>query len=104
MQPAAALAEFRRATELEPGEASYQYVYAVALHSGGQRDEAVTVLKEALKRHPGNREILSALVSFSRLAGDFTVALGYAERLAVIAPDGRSLKGLIEELRRATKP
>ena len=37
-QPDAALAEFRRAAELEPAQARYQYVYAVALHSGGQRD------------------------------------------------------------------
>ncbi len=46
-QPDAALAEFRRAAELEPGAARYQYVYAVALHSGGRVDEAMTVLKEA---------------------------------------------------------
>ena len=100
----AALAEFRRATELEPGNARYQYVYAVALHSGGQRDQAMTVLKEALQSHPGNPEILSALVSFSRLAGDLTAALGYAEQLAAITPDDRNLAGLIEELRRAGIP
>ena len=103
-QPDVALAEFRRATELEPGQVRYQYVYAVALHSGGQRDKAMTVLKEALQSHPGNREILLALVSFSRLAGDATAALGYAEQLAVITPDDRNLTRLIEELRRATKP
>ncbi len=30
----------------------------------------MTVLKQALNSHPGNRDILLALVSFSRLAGD----------------------------------
>ena len=69
-QPDAALAEFRRATELEPDRARYAYVYAVALHSGGRSGEAMTVLKETLKSHPGDRDILQALVSFSRTAGD----------------------------------
>ena len=35
------------AAELEPDSARYHYVYAVALHSAGQRDEAMTVLKQA---------------------------------------------------------
>ena len=99
-QPDAALAEFRRATELEPAQARYQYVLAVALNSSGQRDEAITVLKETLKSHSGNRDILLALISFSRLAGDATAALGYAEQLAAITPDDRNLAALIQELRR----
>jgi tetratricopeptide (TPR) repeat protein len=103
-KPEAALSEFRRAAELEPGEARYQYVYAVALHSAGQRDEAMTVLKEALKSHPSNREILQALVSFSRLAGDAEAALSYAERLAIIVPDDQGLAVLIRDLRRTVKP
>ncbi len=101
-RPDEALAEFRRATELEPAQARYQYVYAVALHSAGQRDQAMTVLKEAAKDHPGNRDILLALVSFSRLAGDAAGALAYAEQLAVITPDDRNLAGLIRELRGQT--
>jgi len=100
----AALAEFQRAAELDPGDARYQYVYGVALHSAGKRDEAMTVLKESLKSHPSNRDILLALVSFSREAGDTTAALGYAEQLAAIAPDDRSVEGLVRELRRAIKP
>jgi predicted CXXCH cytochrome family protein len=103
-KPEAALSEFRRAAELEPGEARYQYVYAVALDSAGQRDEAMTVLNGALKNHPGNREILQALVSFSRMAGDAKGALGYAEQLAVVAPDDQGLAALIRDLRRAIKP
>jgi predicted CXXCH cytochrome family protein len=104
-KPDAALAEFRNAAELEPDSSQYAYVYAVALHSAGQRDQAMTVLREALKSHAGNREILSALISFSRMAGDTTAALGYAEQLAVIAPEDPNLASLIQELRRqATKP
>jgi predicted CXXCH cytochrome family protein len=103
-KPEEALYEFHRAAELEPGEARYQYVYAVALHSAGQRDEAVTVLNEALKTHPRNREILQALISFSRMAGDAEATLGYAERLAATAPDDHGLAALILDLRRAIKP
>jgi predicted CXXCH cytochrome family protein len=99
-----ALSEFRRAAELDPGEGRYQYVYAVALHSAGQRDEAMTVLKESLRSHPNDREILQALISFSRMAGDAEAALGYAERLADIVPADRGLAGLIVDLRRAIKP
>jgi tetratricopeptide (TPR) repeat protein len=94
-----ALAEFRKSSELEPRNARYQYVYAVALHSAGQA--AMAVLKEGLKDHPRNREILLALVSFSRTAGDATAALGYAEQLGIIAPEDRSIEGLVLELRRA---
>lgn len=101
-RPDEALAEFRKAAELEPDRSHYAYVYAVALDSGGLRDEAVTVLKEALKKHPRDREILLALISFSRRAGDATAALGYAEQLAIITPDDRNLTALIQELRRQT--
>jgi hypothetical protein len=62
----------------------------------------MAVLNEALKSHPGNREVLLALISFSRLAGDASAALGYAEQLAVITPDDRNLMQLIRELRGQT--
>jgi hypothetical protein len=45
-----------------------------------------------------------ALVSISRDAGDPVCALDYAQRLAKIAPDDRSLAGLIDDLRRQTTP
>ncbi len=93
---------FGSATELEPDRARYLYVYAVALHSAGRVEEAMTVLKAGLARHPADRDILLALVTFSRAAGDADTALDYAERLARIVPDDRSVAGLIQELRRQT--
>jgi tetratricopeptide (TPR) repeat protein len=95
-----ALAELHRAAELDPGQARYAYVYAVALHSSGHIGEAMTELKESLARHPNDRETLLALVSFSRDGGDARAALEYAERLAGIAPQDSALAALIEELRR----
>ena len=97
-QPDSALAELRRAAELEPGRARYAYVYAVALHSAGRRGEALTVLKASLAKHADDRDTLAALISFSREAGDAAGALAYAVRLEQISPDPE-LARLIEALR-----
>jgi Flp pilus assembly protein TadD len=59
----------------------------------------MAVLKESLARHPGDRDILSALIAFNRATGDTGSALGYAERLAAITPDDRNLAALIQQLR-----
>jgi hypothetical protein len=59
----------------------------------------MTVLKDNLARHPGDRDTLQALVTFSRDAGDFVAALGYAEQLARIVPGDISLDALISNLR-----
>jgi Flp pilus assembly protein TadD len=95
-----ALPELRRAAELEPERARYAYVYAVALHSAGQPQEAITVLKQTLIGHPNDRDTLLALISFSRAAGDPKTALEYAERLNRIAPDDPEIKKLLDLLRR----
>ena len=103
-RPGEALAEFQQATELDPDNSQYAYVYAVALHSSDRRNEAMTVLKDALKGHPNHRAILSALIAFSRMDGDPAAALTYAQRLAVVTPEDRSLTRIIDELQQATKP
>jgi predicted CXXCH cytochrome family protein len=102
-QPEEALEELARASELEPDHARYAYVYAVALNSAGRSAQAMAVLKAALARHGGDRDILLALVSFNRDAGEFAAALAYAEQLARLIPNDRSLAGLIEDLRTRMK-
>jgi tetratricopeptide (TPR) repeat protein len=99
-----ALVELRRAAELDRGNARYAYVYGVALHSAGQRQEAVAYLKDNLISHPGNRDMIMAIVSFSREAGDNTAALQYAEQALKIAPDDPRTKELVDELRRQVSP
>ena len=94
-----ALAELRQAAELEPDRARYAYVYAVALHSSGRHSEALALLKKTLTAHPDDHDILMALTSFSREAGDATSALSYATLLQQLAPDPE-LERLIEGLRR----
>jgi predicted CXXCH cytochrome family protein len=100
-----ALSEFARAAELEPDRARYAYVHAVALHTAGRIDEAMTVLKDNLAKHPDDRETLLALATYNRDAGDITAALDYAERLARIAPADRGVAILVETLKlRVKKP
>jgi predicted CXXCH cytochrome family protein len=104
-RPDEALGELRRASELEPDRARYVYVYAVALHSAGRGADGIAVLRDNLTRHPDDRDTLSALVNFSREAGDAAAALDYAERLARLVPGDPGLAALIETLRsRAKKP
>jgi predicted CXXCH cytochrome family protein len=93
------LAELARAAELEPDRARYAYVYAVALDSSGRRGDATQALKDNLAKHPNDRDTLSALIGFTRDAGDMTSALVYAELLAQIEPDNTPLKNLVETLR-----
>jgi DNA-binding SARP family transcriptional activator len=89
--------------ELDPDQARYDYVYAVALHSAGRVSDAMTELKENLARHPDDRDTLLALITFSRDGGNAVAALEYAEQLARITPQDRGLAALIEELRRQTR-
>jgi tetratricopeptide (TPR) repeat protein len=95
-----ALAELRRATELAPDHAQYAYVYAVGLHSAGRVEDALSILKENLAKHPTDRDSLLALVSFNRDAGNIATALDYAQRLAQIAPNDRRVSELVDTLRR----
>jgi Flp pilus assembly protein TadD len=99
----AAIAELRRAAELEPDRTRYLYVYAVALHSAGRGEEAIAALKQGLATHPDDRDILLALIPFSRDAGDLATALEYAERLAKVAPNDRGVADLVETLRRSVR-
>ena len=58
------------AAALDPSRAHYAYVYAIALNSARQQDAARHVLEASNKRHPADRETLTALVSLARDAGD----------------------------------
>jgi Flp pilus assembly protein TadD len=82
-----ALAEFARACELAPDDPRYAYVYGVALESAGDVRRARAVLRRAWEKHPGDREVLQALASFSAKAGDEKAASEYLELLRALARD-----------------
>ncbi|GFO82723.1 MAG: hypothetical protein A49_23500 [Methyloceanibacter sp.] len=73
-------------------------MYGVGLDSIGKHGEAIAVLKGALDTHPGNREILTALVNFAQAQGDLKGALDYAQLLAKADPADPNVKQLIEAL------
>ena len=79
-----ALREFARAAGLEPGNARFAYVHAIALNSAGKADAAIAALKAALATHPTNGDILSALASFYETRGENAEASRYRERLRAL--------------------
>jgi tetratricopeptide (TPR) repeat protein len=97
-RPGEALDELRDAARLAPDRARYAYVYAVALNSAGQREQAMATLKNILVDHPHDRDTIQAIVAFARDGGDFATALEYAKILAQLAPNDPGIKALIETL------
>ncbi len=68
-QSAEAQSELAQAARLDPGNPHHAYVYAVALHDGDEPEQALRVLEGALRQHPYDRAILSALITYQREAG-----------------------------------
>ena len=81
-----AIDELRLAAQLDPANTRYVYVYAVALNSTGDPQQAIMILLGANAAHPDNVEILQALVSFHRDLGNHAAARKYAEKLQAISP------------------
>jgi tetratricopeptide (TPR) repeat protein len=77
-----AIAELERAAELRPDLPRYPFVLAIALNDIGESDRALAVLIGAHQRHPGDREILGALVAIYREQGLLDSAAEYAAKLA----------------------
>jgi Flp pilus assembly protein TadD len=98
-----ALVELRLAADLAGNSAQYAYLYGVALHSAGRPQDALAHLKESQNAHPGDREILIAITSFSREAG---VGNSIATRRKIIqdCPDDPTVRRLLDELRCQAPP
>ena len=99
---ARALGLLSRATQLNPADARYAYVYAIALNDAGQTKAAIAALEASVKLHPYDRASLEALVALMGQSGDSTRELVYAQRLAEFEPDNARLQQLIVRLRGAT--
>jgi len=93
-----ALAALGEAARLAPDDPRFAYVYGVALHDAGKRAEATKTLEAALARHPYDREILLALASYEREAGNVTRAAQRAKLLAELEPDNAELARFAREL------
>jgi Flp pilus assembly protein TadD len=78
-------------------------VYAVALHGTGRPKEATEALQRVLARHPHDRDTLSALVGYSREAGNSRQALAYARQLVLLEPGNAELRQLVVRLEAETR-
>jgi tetratricopeptide (TPR) repeat protein len=76
-----ALRLLAKAAALQPSNVRYSYVYAVALHSSGQVDQAIAVLQQAHQRRPADRDVLMGLITFEREKGNVALATTYANEL-----------------------
>lgn len=82
-----ARAEFARASQLDPTNVRFGYVYAVALNTIGQVKESIAELNRVLALDPDNPETLSALVSYYTARGDSLLAKKYSDRLQELPPE-----------------
>ncbi|MFO1171675.1 MAG: multiheme c-type cytochrome [Hyphomicrobiaceae bacterium] len=92
------LAALAEAAELAPDNARFAYVYAIGLHSTGHRDEAIVELQKVRRRSPFDADVLRALISMSREAGNVRAALEAARELAEALPDDPDVSRLVSEL------
>ncbi|MBN8432060.1 hypothetical protein JF535_14500 [Microbulbifer salipaludis] len=78
---AEALVMLQAAAHSESATARYIYVYAIALNSQGEPAQAIAELERGLARFPGDRQILSALVSIHHEQGNEAAAQRYQQQL-----------------------
>jgi tetratricopeptide (TPR) repeat protein len=81
-----ALVSLKTASELAPETIRYAYVYAVALDSAGQTQQAVDQLLKALKWAPQDYQLLSGLVYYYQKLGDTHAADQFKEQLDRLYP------------------
>jgi len=93
-----ALAELATATRLRPEYARYAFVYGVAVHDTGDPARGLTILREALVRHPWDRDLLQGVMSFSAQAGDRAAASEAARQLLELSPDDPGLRQQLQSL------
>jgi len=79
-----ALSELARAARQATDDVRYAYVYGVALHDSGKKREGMSVLRSALARHPGDRDLLQALAGYAHENGDAAAAAQYEQRLRTV--------------------
>jgi Flp pilus assembly protein TadD len=74
------------AVRIDPSNARYSYVYAVALSDEGKAGPAIATLERNLKLHPYDRDSLTALIGFCGQAGNYRDAYSFAKRLDELEP------------------
>ena len=93
-----AVEELQRAAERAPQTARYAYVYGILLNELGHEQQALAVLAKAHERRPGERDLLVAMTTMSRDAGDPAGALRWAQALVALDPEEPQARALLAEL------
>jgi tetratricopeptide (TPR) repeat protein len=88
-----------QAVSKAPDDPRFSYVFAVALHDTGKNVEAIAALKEALARHPYDRDLLMAMITYEVEANDLTSAVERAELLRKLEPDNPQIAQILDSLR-----
>ena len=99
-----ALDHLAAAARLDPANARFVYVYAVALNDAGQTGKALVVLEDNLAQHPYDRDSLAALANFYQSAGYRRKAVIYAKRLAELEPNDAQVEQQLMQLKTETQP
>jgi Flp pilus assembly protein TadD len=99
-----ALDRLAAAARLDPSNARFVYVYAVALNDAGQTDRALMTLEDDLKRHPYDRDALAAMTDFYRSAAKPRQAIIYARRLAALVPNDAQVQQQLMQLNDEVRP
>ncbi|MEE8487169.1 MAG: HEAT repeat domain-containing protein [Gemmatimonadota bacterium] len=97
-RPDEAVMELARAAELDPSNARYPYIYAIALQSDGQIRRSLEILEQTLVSHPYDRDVLMALISINSEQGATEQALVYAQRAVQLRPDDEQARSLLGRL------
>jgi tetratricopeptide (TPR) repeat protein len=98
-----ALALLAAAAQLDPANARYVYVYAIALSENGQIAAAIRTLQSNLTRYPYDRDSLSALVGFCVQIGKSDEALTYAQRIYQLDPEDPEVRRMLKTLNDAIR-
>ncbi|MBD8472903.1 hypothetical protein IFT98_03230 [Pseudomonas sp. CFBP 8770] len=85
-QAGMALLALREANRLEPSNARYAYVLALAMQSLGEVAAADALLAETLQLHPQDREVRMAIIVRKRSSGDAQSVRQLIEDLRAINP------------------
>ncbi len=93
-----AMEQLKQAAQLDPDNARYAYVYAVALQSTGQAQEAGRVAADALARNPNDPDLLGMQLQRALQSGNADAAAPLADRLSKLRPDDAQLARLAAKL------
>ncbi|MCP5070231.1 MAG: tetratricopeptide repeat protein [bacterium] len=93
-----ALVSLERASILAPGNPRYAYAHGIALSSTGDLEAGLDVLARAHERHPGNPDLLVALATLHRDAGQLATARIHAQKLLALRPDDPGAQALMRQL------